>query len=230
MHVTPGALGELFKSYLVKKASGEAMSKTAPIVFAERMTDFISLVIFSFIGAVFFDHSKVLIVITGILLITILLFITNKYLTIRTIEFLSRFRVMHKYLTQINTVYDSFHKIFSGIPLLLMTLLTMISWLIEFLTVYLVFSALGISAEFIWVGFIYAFSMLFGSVTSLPGGIGVTDGSMIYLITQRNLPQNQAVALMIIIRIVTLWFTVFIGTLGLIWVKKIFSDPEAETN
>lgn len=40
MSITPGKLGELFKSYLVKQINNEPISKTAPIIFAERLTDF----------------------------------------------------------------------------------------------------------------------------------------------------------------------------------------------
>ncbi|MCK7516981.1 MAG: flippase-like domain-containing protein [Ignavibacteriales bacterium] len=44
-------MGELLKSYLVKQVNGTSISKTAPIVFAERATDFLSLTILALAGA-----------------------------------------------------------------------------------------------------------------------------------------------------------------------------------
>ena len=58
MSVTPVKVGELLKSYLVKEVTGVPISKTAPIIFAERMTDFISLLILALIGAYTFDYGK----------------------------------------------------------------------------------------------------------------------------------------------------------------------------
>ncbi|UCH65559.1 MAG: flippase-like domain-containing protein, partial [Ignavibacterium sp.] len=51
MSVTPGKIGELLKSYLVKEVTKEPISKTAPVIFAERVTDFLSLLIISIVGA-----------------------------------------------------------------------------------------------------------------------------------------------------------------------------------
>ncbi|MBT8386971.1 MAG: flippase-like domain-containing protein, partial [Ignavibacteria bacterium] len=50
MSVTPGKVGELLKSYLVKEVANEPISKTAPIIIAERITDFISLLIIAIVG------------------------------------------------------------------------------------------------------------------------------------------------------------------------------------
>jgi len=39
MAVTPGKMGEVFKSYLLKQINGTPISRSAPIVIAERLTD-----------------------------------------------------------------------------------------------------------------------------------------------------------------------------------------------
>ena len=53
MSVTPAKLGEVLKSVLVKEITGDSISKTAPIILAERITDFLSLLtLFSPLGAV----------------------------------------------------------------------------------------------------------------------------------------------------------------------------------
>jgi len=66
MSVTPGKMGELLKSYLVKQVNGTSISKTAPIVLAERATDFLSLTIMALAGAYFYDYGKNLIILIGV--------------------------------------------------------------------------------------------------------------------------------------------------------------------
>src|SRR5215813_6406121 len=39
MAITPGKVGELLKSYLLKRYNGTPMSRTAPVIMAERLTD-----------------------------------------------------------------------------------------------------------------------------------------------------------------------------------------------
>ena len=39
MAITPGKIGELLKSYLLKSSTGAPVSRTSPIIIAERLTD-----------------------------------------------------------------------------------------------------------------------------------------------------------------------------------------------
>jgi len=66
MSVTPGKIGEVFKSYLLKEQIGTPVSKSAPIVFAERITDFLSLVMLSIAGALMFGYGTNLIIGFGV--------------------------------------------------------------------------------------------------------------------------------------------------------------------
>ena len=44
MAITPGKVGELLKSYLLKRSTGEAISRTSPIIVAELLTDGIAMI------------------------------------------------------------------------------------------------------------------------------------------------------------------------------------------
>ena len=50
MAVTPGKVGEVLKSYLLRRINGTAVSISAPIVFAERMTDGIAMLLLMAVG------------------------------------------------------------------------------------------------------------------------------------------------------------------------------------
>lgn len=50
MVVTPAKLGEVVKSYLLKRINGTEVSRSIPVVFAERITDMVGLLILAAIS------------------------------------------------------------------------------------------------------------------------------------------------------------------------------------
>src|SRR5436853_3508952 len=50
MAITPGKVGELLKSYLLKRSTGEAISRTSPIIVAERLSDGIGMLLLASTG------------------------------------------------------------------------------------------------------------------------------------------------------------------------------------
>src|SRR5207248_2162695 len=48
--VTPGKIGEVLKSYLLREVHGVPMARTAPIVIAERLTDLVALAALALVG------------------------------------------------------------------------------------------------------------------------------------------------------------------------------------
>ena len=54
LSVTPGKVGEFLKTYLVRRCVGTPVSRSAPAVFMERVTDFISLILLAFLGILSF--------------------------------------------------------------------------------------------------------------------------------------------------------------------------------
>jgi glycosyltransferase 2 family protein len=54
MIVTPGKLGEVWKSWLIRDISGDELGKTLPVVIIDRITDVISLIFLSLIGIFYY--------------------------------------------------------------------------------------------------------------------------------------------------------------------------------
>ncbi|HEX7357410.1 MAG TPA: lysylphosphatidylglycerol synthase transmembrane domain-containing protein [Ignavibacteriaceae bacterium] len=230
MSVTPGKMGELLKSYLVKQVNGTSISKTAPIVFAERATDFLSLTILALAGAYYYDYGKGIIVIIGIVMILGLVIITNKRLFEKIISLLSKNRFLSKYIQKISTAYESSSKLLSVGPLLLMTLLSVISWGFECFGYYLILTNFEIKIDIFWSFFSYSFATIVGALSMLPGGLGVTEGSLTLMLVQKGLSEHSAFAATFIVRAVTLWFAVLVGAISLIFYQKRFGRIVMESN
>ena len=230
MSVTPGKMGELLKSYLVKQVNGTSISKTAPIVFAERATDFLSLTIMALTGAYFYDYGKNIIIIIGLIILTGLIIISNKKLFYKIISIISNFSFISKHILKIRTAYDSSSKLLSITPLLLMTLLSIVSWGFECFGYYLILTNFDLEIDLLWAFFSYSFATIVGALSMLPGGLGVTEGSLTLMLVQKGLSEHSAFAATFIVRAVTLWFAVLVGAISVLFYQKRFGKIIFDSN
>ena len=230
MSVTPGKMGELLKSYLVKQVNGTSISKTAPIVLAERVTDFLSLTIIALTGAYYYNYGKNIIIIIGVIILLGLVIISSKKLFYKIISLLSKISFISKHSNRIITAYDSSSKLLSLSPLFFMTLLSIISWGFECFGYYLILTNFEIQIGVLWAFFSYSFATIVGALSMLPGGLGVTEGSLTLMLVQKGLSEPNAFAATFIVRAVTLWFAVLVGAISVLFYQKRFGNIIIESN
>jgi len=224
MSITPGKVGELLKSYMLKKQYSEPISKTAPIVLAERLTDFISLLLLGIAGAYAFDYGQIVVIITTVFFFIFIVLISNKFSADFTLKLLSRIKFLQRYILKFESAYQSIYVMLRPRPFIYMIALSFVSWFFECFGFYLILIKFDINFGLFWASFTYAFSTIIGSITMLPGGLGVTDGSITYLLLQGGVQESIAVAATFIVRVVTLWFAVLVGIVSLIYYKKHFGN------
>lgn len=233
MSITPGKMGELLKSYLVKEVTNTPISKTAPIILLERLTDFVSLIILAITGAYFFGFGKEISVGVGIVFLLIIIILSNRKIAVPIINFFERFKFLQKYIENFHSAYDSSYKMLRFKPLVLMLLLSAVAWFFECLGYHIILTNFGAELGLFWASFSYAFATIVGAITMLPGGLGATEGSLTFLVMQEGISKEIAVASTFIVRVVTLWFAVLIGiisvTLYQIKFGKISLDPASES-
>jgi len=222
MSVTPGKMGELLKAYLVKQVAGTPVSKTAPIIFVERITDFVSLVLIAVAGAYAFDYGKTIVIAVGFFFLIILLIISSKKVSFSIISVLEKNKFLKKHVEKMHQVYDSAYNLLRPRPLFLMTGLSLLSWFFECLGYYLILLNFGTGLSLLWSAFSYAFATIVGAISMLPGGLGVTEGSLTFFLIQKKFTNEIAVASTFIIRIVTLWFAVFVGVISVTIYQRRF--------
>ena len=228
MSVTPGKMGELLKAYLVKQVTGTPISRTAPVIFAERITDFISIVLIALIGAYVYNYGREIILGVGIFFILVVLIISNKKIAISIINQFERINFIKKYISHIHAAYESSYSLLRPKPLLFMTLLSFISWSLECLGYYLVLINFNVNLSYLWASFSYAFASIVGAISMLPGGLGLTEGSLTYLLIEKSYPKEIAVASTFIIRVATLWFAVLVGIISVSLYQLRFGKITAE--
>ena len=214
MSITPGKLGELVKSYFLKKKTGTPMHRSVPIVFAERLTDFVAIVALAALGAVSFGHGqKLLWVGAGVTLAGLIVIMTRPLMT-RIVDLVAKIPRLGKPAETLHALYDHAYQLLKPKPLLIACVLGIASWFCECVAYKLTIDAMGFSLPLWEATFIYAFATFFGAITFLPGGLGATEGSMTGLAIMQGVPKDAASAATIVVRIATLWFAV---GLGLLW-------------
>jgi len=230
MSVTPGKMGELMKAYLVKQITKESGSKVAPIIMVERITDFIALVFLAMIGAYVFNYGYLIIIGTGVFWVALAVIISNRNLSFKIIDKLGKIKYFAKYKDKMHTAYESSFIMIKPAPLIYTIIISLFSWFFECLAYYLVLYNFNLDISVLWATFVYTFATIFGAITMLPGGLGVTEGSLTYLMIRSNVPVNIAVSSTLIIRVVTLWFAVLLGILSVAFYQKRFGKLIFEVN
>ncbi len=224
MSVTPAKLGEVLKSVLVKEITGEPISKTAPIILAERITDFLSLLIIAITGAYMFDYGGNITLIVAAFFLILIVIISNKHIALPIINLSEKIPFIKKYIHSIHSAYESSYNLLKPKPLIMMTLLSLVSWGFECWGYFIILQNFGIDFGFLWASFSYSFSTIVGAISMLPGGLGLTEGSLTFLLVQKGISADISVATTFIVRVVTLWFAVLVGIISLTFYQKRFGQ------
>ncbi|MEJ1959741.1 MAG: flippase-like domain-containing protein [Nitrosomonadales bacterium] len=132
-------------------------------------------------------------------------------------------RLVHPVASGIEIVLHS-GRCFS-LPMLLYGItLGVMAWGAEGLAFYYIMNVLGSDLSIPKALFIYAFSMLVGALSFLPGGLGGAEATMVALLMLNRVTQPQAVAATVLIRLATLWFAVALGVVALTLSERGNSD------
>lgn len=236
MSVTPGKMGELLKSYLVKEETGTPISRSAPIILAERLTDFISVVLLCLAGAFVFNYGKGLVIGVGLFFLAGVAVVSSRKLSLWIILQLERSSHLKKVSERIHTAYESIYVLVKPKPLIIATLVSAFAWFLECVGLYVVLKVYAnltdVNVSLLSAVFIYGFSTLVGSIAMLPGGLGATEASLTGLLVLLNIPKDISVASTFIIRVATLWFAVLLGVIAVYFYqkhsKKELEELEAE--
>lgn len=229
MSVTPAKLGEVLKSVLVKEITGEPISKTAPIILAERITDFLSLLLIAIVGALVFDYGGNITILVTVFFIVLIIIISNKQIALPLINFSEKIPFVKKYIHNIHSAYENSYQLLKIKPLIFMTLLSLVSWGFECWGYYIILLNFNINFGLLWASFSYSFSTIVGAISMLPGGLGLTEGSLTFLLVQKKVPVDISVATTFIVRVVTLWFAVIVGIVSLTIYQKKFGQIKNES-
>ncbi len=220
MSVTPGKVGEILKSLLLKELRGVSISRSAPIIFAVRLSDGFALLILSLTGLLTFTYGREALGATAVVMILVLIAVSNPRLHGPFVRLCSRLPVVNKFTGVLENLMESAGQLMRPKALLITIFLGIVSWSFECIAFYLVFIGLGYKISILSATFVLAFSSIVGAVSMLPGGLGAAEGSIMGLLVKIvGVPSDIAAVSTILIRFCTLWFGVLVG-LAALWTRR----------
>lgn len=216
MSATPGQLGELIKSQLLKNKFDVPVTKTAPLVIIERLSDLTGAIIVSIFGFWLLDINIYVPIIASIALAMIFILLKSKKMFNKTLNLIKKVKFASKLADPIAESFDTIYLSLNKKTLVVSTILSICFWLLIGTSSYFVLSAVGINnLELLKVISIYSSSIIIGAASFIPGGVGVAEGSIAGLLHLSGINLSVAFALGILIRIFTLWYGVVVGFIAL---------------
>ena len=224
MSITPSKVGEVLKSYLLKKVKGVKIRKSIMVVVSERLTDVLALGILSLIGiASFFSYTYFLILISILLVLLFFVFsvLTNKKLFFKFYKIFLKIPIIKNYMRYVKHIHKTSKILLSFKSLTFATTISVFSWFLECLAFYILLYSLGYPIPLLSAVFIFSFSSIFGSALFFPGGLGAAESSFVLLLLLSGISITIASLSTILIRLCTLFFGVFLGIVSLLIINKL---------
>ena len=223
--ITPGQIGALMKSQILKTSSNIPRTKTAPIVLAEKVYDLIGAIVASIIGIIILGIHHHLIIIGILVLSTIFFFMYYRPAAELFFKRLIKTKFFSKYVENLSEFYEIIQKSTNVKVATICILLAVTYWFIVSAAAYYVLLSFDINAlDYLKVLAIYATSTLLGAISFVPGGIGITEGTLTGLLTLEGIGVSMALILSVMIRIFTLWYSAFIGFIALKFSVNFFRN------
>jgi uncharacterized protein (TIRG00374 family) len=219
--VTPGKVGEVFKSLILAQTRGVPVARSAPIVVAERVTDLIGVIALIAAGSLSFDGGIVWAAIGAAAVATLLGFVAVPALSDRVIAALPRLpgplgRFGARAAPRLAEALGALRELTTPRRLVWPTLLSIAAWSLEGIALWVILRGFGEHPPLLRAAFFYATATLAGAVIPVPGGLGVTEKLLEeQMAGYGGVATATATAAMLLVRLATLWFAVAVGFIAL---------------
>lgn len=215
--VTPGKVGEVFKSLVLFETHQVPIPKTAPIVVAERVTDLIGIITLIVLGSLGFSGGLLWAGFGAALVGGLLVVIASPRLSHGILGMIERAPGPGKRIApKLREAYASLATLLELKNLVLPTCLSIVAWSFECLSLWTILRGFGEVTSVSLAAFFYATSTLAGALVPVPGGLGITESALKeQLQTLGHVSPSTSTAAMLLVRFATLWFAVLVGFVAL---------------
>ncbi|WP_416826500.1 lysylphosphatidylglycerol synthase transmembrane domain-containing protein [Ectobacillus polymachus] len=220
MSITPGKVGEFIKSYSLKRCFQIEVHVSAPVIFADLLSDFLAMVMLAALGVVIFQFGFLFFLAVLIGTIMLLVILQSRKMVTWIIEKMASFPIIRKHKEQLLQFYDSMYRLIGIKNLLFSFGLSIMAWFLECVSMFIIFKGLSIDLHLLHAIFIFSFSTLAGALSMIPGGLGVAEGSLTGMLLYYGIDKSTSVSVTILIRFVTLWLGFLIGLIVYVRTRK----------
>lgn len=218
---TPGKAGEALRGVLLKPW-GVPYAQSFAAFFSERLSDLLAVVLLTLFGLTLYPEARPMTLAGMVLVVFGFVLLSQR----RLVEQLAgaipetggRVPGLLRHLFAVLLEAQRCHR-----PGLLLgaTLLSLTAWSAEALAFHWLLQWMGADLPLAFAVFVYAIAMLAGALSFMPGGLGGVEAAMVALLVWKGMPDADAIAATVLIRLATLWFAVGIGAVFLCFENKM---------
>ena len=223
MTITPASLGQIIKSHYLLKYYRQPIPKTLPIVLVERYHDVLALLSFIILFIVI-NRIDILVIpaaVIGSLLI-------GATIIAKRIQLLTYFQgLLNKISFLKKSVGDGSLEFNTTLLLLFrrrsifcLWLVSMCAWFFEAIGILLSFEALNLEIGFGSSTAIGFSSILFGAISFIPGGLGITEVSFVQTLSSYGLELSVSITVILLIRLSSTWYSTLIGVIATKFISR----------
>ncbi len=212
MTVSPGKLGELVKCYLLKERRDVPVSRTSPVVVAERLTDLLSMLVIAALGLLLVSNADVLPALAaGLALVAMAMAVLLWAPAFSAVlSLLCRIGALARRREGLVSFQRHCSSVLDPASLAVSVPLGVLSWGAEALVLCLVARSMGLELPVGLALLAHSAGSIAGAVSMIPGGLGLTEITIGALLTE-VMSEPDAAAVTIVMRFATLWFAVLLG-------------------
>ncbi len=221
--VTPGKVGEVFKSVVLFETYGVPVARTAPIVVAERVTDVIGIIVLIVAGSAGLSGGLIWAALGATAVLMLLVVVGSRRLSLALIARIEKLPgVFRRIGPKLRDAYESLATLVRPSNLIVPAILSVGAWSLECTALWVILRGLGEQTALGLATFFYATSTLAGALVPVPGGLGITETSLQgQMQAIGHVSAAASTAAMILVRLATLWFAVLVGFIALSILRQL---------
>lgn len=212
--ITPGKAGEAFRGVLLKRWGVPYTHSFAAFV-SERLSDLVAIVFLALFGLTLYPQLSAVVAV-GCAGALFGLWLLTQSAPVRGIRKWAGDKpgVLHRGARTLAHMLSEAHACHRPSLLVTATILSLLAWGAEALAFYCMLRWMGLEVALPFAVFVYAAAMLAGALSFLPGGLGGAEAVMVAMLLWQGVPQPEAVAATVLIRLTTLWYAVLLGIIA----------------
>lgn len=223
MLITPGSSGLILSNLILKKRTGRSISSTMPSFIYEAWLDIVVLT--TIIGILLYWSNSIasqIVFVIGFILVGFIFFVFKNSIGLDLLnKILLKTRILKKFIINADEFEESTKKLTSSKTTLQLLFISTLTKLIPMIAVYFVFELFSLNLDFFNTSQIFLTSQIIGILSFVPGGVIITETGLLGLIMKEGVEFSVATMLVLLLRIMTFWFPIFLGFIALKFVLKM---------
>lgn len=215
LSVTSMKVGESFKGIWLNRVSGLPVEKAITLFLVDHISDGLSVFLMLVFGTIAFPDLWLFFLLVFVLFLTGVFFLQIKPWAQGLLHMSGKLPFLEGVLPELEKCMDGSPELLGIGPMVLSSLLGLISWLADGAALVVILLGLGYAFSWYLVGtciLVFAFSMLMGIISAFPAGVGVFEVAMAALLTlMLGFRPEIAAAATILFRLATFWMGFLFG-------------------